>query len=213
MFSSHSILSAPRVRPWLLGHMGRIGFYGLYSAVSLATTGGFVWSYFRIDVGEALYEPIPGARVAAISLMPLVIFLVIGRITTRKGDSDAPLPPTGVYRISRHPGSFALLLWAVLHLGNVTEDRNVIAFATMAAISGAAIVKNEWIRRQVANQGRPSYMDETSIIPFLAILSGHQTLSPRQIGWARPVAALAIYGSILWLHPYVFGVDPLAPFR
>lgn len=193
--------------------MGRIGFYGLYSAASLAATGGFVWSYFRIDVGEALYEPIPGARVAAISLMPLVIFLVIGRITTKSGDDQAPLPPSGIYRISRHPGSFALLLWAVLHLGNVTEARNVVVFVTMAAISGAALAKNEGIRRRVANQGMPSYMDETSIIPFLAIVSGHQTLALSQIGWLRPLAALAIYGSILWLHPYVFGVDPLAPFR
>lgn len=213
LFASHGILSAPKVRPWLLGNMGRLGFYGLYSTVSLAAMGGFIWAYLEEGAGEALYAPVPGARAAAIALMPLVIFLIIGRVTTKAGHADIPLPPVGVYRISRHPGSVAIFLWAMLHLANVVEVRNIIVFVTMTAIAGAALVKNEWLRRRAVTQSHNAYIEETSIVPFLAILRNRQTLMPRETGWLRPVAALVLYGATLWLHPYILGVDPLAPFR
>ena len=213
LFASHGILSAPGVRPWLFSHLGKLLFYATYSLVSLAAAAAFIWAYTDSEPGFALYEPIPGARPAALVLMPLVLLLIVGRITTRAGETEAPLAPTGIYRVCRHPGSFGLLLWALVHLGNAIQGRNVVAFVTMVAIAGAALAKNEWFRRSAAREGRSTYLGETSILPFLAIAKGRQQFVGPEIGWPRTILAIGLYGLILWSHPLILGVDPLAPYR
>jgi uncharacterized membrane protein len=213
MFLSHSVLSAPGIRPWLLGHLGRIPFYGLHSVISLTATAGFVWAYVRFGSGSMLYAPLPGARILALTVMPIALLLIVGRITTRTGDAHAPAAPEGIYRLCRHPGSVGLLLWTLVHLMNLAEDRNVIVFGTMAAICLAALVKNEAVRRAADKRGVPCYMETTSIIPFAAILTGRQRLVVSEIGWPRLGLAILLYGAILWGHPLVLGVDPLAPYR
>lgn len=213
LFASHSVLSAPGIRPWLFGHLGKLLFYAVYSLVSFATAAVFLWAYTATEPGSAVYEPIPGARLAALALMPLALLLIVGRITTRAGETESPSAPAGIYRVCRHPGSFGLLLWALLHLGNATQARNVVAFATMVAISGAALAKNEWLRRAAARKGRPTYLDQTSILPLLAILKGQQKLAGSEIGWSRIILAVGLYGLILWSHPLILGADPLAPYR
>jgi uncharacterized membrane protein len=213
MFATHVILSGRKVRPWLLSHIGRPAFYSLHSTVSLVATGAFIWAYIQAGSGSLMYPPLPGARIAALAVMPFVLLLIIGRITTRTGEANAPNPPIGIYRICRHPGSFGLLLWTIVHLMNVAEDRNVVAFVAMAAIAIAALVKNEVVRRSAQTSSVPAYMVETSILPFAAIIRGRQQLYLSEIGWWRPTLALALYATILWLHPYVIGVDPLAPYR
>jgi len=184
-----------------------------YSLISLGATGAFIWAYLDFGPGSVWYDPIPGARPAALVLMPFILLLIVGRISTKTGDPDSPLAPMGIYRLCRHPGSLGILAWSLLHLANTEQGRNVIAFATMAAISGAAMAKNEWVRRMADRKGVEAHMVQTSIVPMLAIVKGRQKFVPSEIGWTRVAVAAVLYGMILWTHPILLGADPLAPYR
>ncbi len=193
---SHVLPSAPGPRKWLMVRLGHRGFYAAYSLVSLAVLALVVWAY-RAAEGPWLYTPTYEARYLAIGLMPLAVFLLIGRLTTRpRGDL-----PHGIYRITTVPGSLALTLWALLHLFNVGEARTVVIFAGMAVIALIALVKN--------HRQSPPARRRVGIVPFAAVLTGRERLVWHEIGWWRLGLAIATYLVLLAGHPYVIGVDPL----
>jgi uncharacterized membrane protein len=55
-----------------------------------------------------------------------------------------------------------------------------------------------------------AFAAQTSNIPFGAILTGRQKLSLGEIGLWRLALAVAIWAGLLWAHPMLFGVSPLA---
>jgi uncharacterized membrane protein len=129
--------------------------------------------------------------------MPIALFLVIGRLTT-------PVPRGklyGIYQITTAPGSLSVLIWSLLHLLNVGEDRTVVVFAAMAAIAAVATLKNAKLAWRTCPEG--------AVIPLLAVLSGHTQLRCHEIGWVRPLLTGLIYVALIYLHPLVIGPDPL----
>ena len=85
------------------------------------------------------------------------------------------------------------------------DARRVLLFATMAAIAIAALVRNECRRRRDGGQTAP-----VDILPFASVVMRHTSLPWREIGWRRLAATAAVDLAILFAHPYVLGVDPLA---
>jgi uncharacterized membrane protein len=45
-------------------------------------------------------------------------------------------------------------------------------------------------------------------VPFIAIAQGQNRLTWREIGWTRPLIALALFFVFLLLHPLLFGARP-----
>lgn len=211
LFASHAVPSWPGVRPALIARLGRPGFIALHSAGSLLGLGLFVHAYRAAGGGLPLFLPAGWAAPLVVALMPVAFLFIVARVTTPFGEAEAPRPPHGIYRITRFPGSVGLLLWALLHLQATGDGRRVVLFATMAAIALFAIVKNDWVlRRSEAGQ---AYRDETSTLPFAAILQGRQRLVPAEIaaeiGAGRVLGALAVYAAVILAHPWLFGVSPL----
>jgi uncharacterized membrane protein len=206
LIGSHAAMSAPSIRPRLVDSLGRSGFYVVYALVSLLTLGVFIWAYGAAESGPDLYQPLGVGRWIAVFLMPVAVFLVIGRLTTPYGTPTAPRPPYGIYRICRFPGTIGLLLWVVLHLLNLGDARRALFYLAMGAICVVALVKNQRLRRSVAD----SHLESTSIVPFAAILKGRQQFVWREIGWGRVALTLVVYLGFLIGHVYVVGHDPLA---
>ncbi|MBP2300259.1 NnrU family protein [Azospirillum picis] len=208
LFLSHAVPSWPGVRPALIARLGRGGFATLHSAGSLATLALFILAYRAADGGEIVFTPAGWAAPLVVAVMPLVLVLLVARVTTRFGSQDAPNPPCGIYRLTRAPGSLALLLWAMAHLNATGDGRRVLLFATMAAIALFALVKNEVVLRR--SPGGRAYRAETALLPFTApqgLRGGMRGLA--EMGAARLAGGLAAYGAMLLLHPWLFGVDPL----
>lgn len=193
---SHAVPSAPAIRERLIATFGRTGFYAAYSAISLLTLALVVVAYLDAE-WIWLYTPPPGARWLAVLGMPLAVLLVVGRLTTRAGAE-----PAGIYRITAVPGSLGLLLWALLHLPNLGAAHQVLLFGAFAAIALIALVKNV--------RTAPPAFSRIGGVPFFAVVRGRARLEWREIGWWRLAVSLAIYGLLLWLHPRVIGLDPLA---
>ena len=206
MVLSHALLSAPAVRSRMIERLGRPGFIAVYSAISLATFAALVWTYQSADSGPWLFDPPAGGRMAAAAIMPLAVFLVIGRITTPHGEPEAPRAPEGIYRVCRYPGSVGLLIWAGLHLVNLGDARRTLLFAAMALIAVLAFIKNDRLRRRAKREST----EETRILPFSDILAGRRHMPWREIGWWRFALTAVLYGALLLGHPYVLGIAPLA---
>ena len=213
LFASHAVLSAPGVRPTLIARLGRGGFQALHATISTVALAAFIWAYAAFDANRLLYAPLPQAGRAAVILMPLAFFLVVARLSTRSGEADAPLPPQGIYRLTRHPGSIGLLIWAGLHLAATGDLKRVALFATMAAIALFAIVKNEWVLRRSPRAEARAFRLASSALPFGAVLGGRQRVRAAEIGWRIPLLALFAYAAMLWAHPLLFGANPLDWFR
>jgi len=204
VLASHVVLSAPSIRPTLIRRLGRPGFVATYSALSVLTLAAFVWAYRRVPSGPWLFEPAAAGPLFTLILMPLAVFLIVGRLTTLPQQA-----PVGVYRISRYPGSVGVLLWAYLHLVNMGDARRAVLFGVFLLIPLAAILKNELVRRSAVRRGTSGEDEQTRIVPFHAVLSGRDRLAWSEIGWWRVGSSLLVYAALLLLHPVVFGVDPL----
>jgi len=210
LVASHAVPSAPGIRPALIRGLGRRGFFAAYGTLSMVTLAAFVWTYLGAETGDWLYTPPKNGHLLAVLVMPLAVFLIVGRMTTPYGTPEAPNAPVGIYRICRFPGSFGLLIWSSLHLLNMGDARRTVLFATMVAIALIALAKNEWVRRRLARAGGTAYLDETALIPFAAQIIGRRRIVWGEIGWGRIALTLATYVGLLLGHPYAIGVDPLA---
>lgn len=207
---SHAALSAPGVRPWLYGRLGRNAFYVFYAVISTVALAAFVLAFRAADSGPLLFVAAGSARLAAVVLMPFAFVGVVARLTTRAQAGSALLPPAGIYRITRTPGSLALLLWAGLHMLNMGDAKRFTAFAVMALISIVAIVKNEIVLTRSDDPLAEAWRQRTKLTPFLALDRARLTQALGEIGWLRLAGGLVAYAAALALHPLVVGLDPLA---
>ena len=213
LFANHAVLSAPGIRPALIGRLGQAGFQAVHASLSTVALAWFVWAYAAMQDNRLLYSPLPHAGRAAVVLMPLAFLLVVARLMTRPGDRAASAPARGIYRITRYPGSIGLLIWAGLHLAATGDLKRVVLFATMAAIALVAILKNEWVLRRAQGIQARSLYEARSVLPFAALVKSRERLHAAEIGWRIPLLALLAYGAVLLAHPVLFGVDPLDWFR
>ena len=198
VIASHVVPSAPGLRKRLIERLGRAGFYTAYSLTSLLTLGLLIWSYRAAGPREWLYTPSSAARIVALVVMLIATFLVTARLTTRA----PPDRPYGIYRVTAVPGSLGVLLWALVHLLNLGETRALVVFAGLAVMSLVALIKNLAL-------AAPAYRD-VGWLPFATTVRRRGGLIWREIGWWRLGLTLAVYASLLHLHPVVIGRDPLA---
>ena len=47
-------------------------------------------------------------------------------------------------------------------------------------------------------------------MPFAAIAEGRNRFVPDEIGWLTPLIAVVAWAIVLHLHPWLFGVAPVA---
>lgn len=207
---SHAALSAPGVRPWLHARLGRIGFHTAYTAVSTAALAAFVLAFRAADIGPQLFAPAAPARIIAVMLMPLAFIGVVARLSTPARRAAALAPPAGIYRITRAPGSLAIILWAGLHMLNMGDARRFFAFAVMASIAIVAIVKDEIVLARSDDPQAPAWRSGTALVPLTALRRESARRALGEIGWLRVAAGLVAYAAVLALHPYLFGPDPLS---
>ncbi|BCX80453.1 hypothetical protein MIT9_P0026 [Methylomarinovum caldicuralii] len=155
-------------------------------------------------------------RYLAVALMPLAFFFIVAGLTTKnparlgqEGALTEDFQPIGILRITRNPVLWGIALWALLHLLANGDVSSVIFFATflVLAVGGSFDIDRKRLRQFGEHWRR--YMEQTSNLPFQAILQGRQKLVWQEIGWGRIVLALVLYFGFLHGHARLFGVSPL----
>lgn len=209
LYFSHVIPSAPGVRGRLVVLLGAQTFRILYSVVSIAAVVWFVWAYSVSEMSGWVFTPLPGIIWAAVTLIPIAIFLMVARVGTPYGEIAKPAGARGIYRITRFPGSWGVLLWALVHLAATGDIKRVVAFGTFVLIAATALLKNEYVIRREPGAEARHFVEATGFFPLAAIYAGRQRLVGREIGWRIFLVSFLVTGLLLALHPLLFGVNPL----
>jgi uncharacterized membrane protein len=215
----HLLISGTRVRDALTGRIGQGPYMGLFSLASLA---GLAWLIYAFGSARAAadntayWEITPLTRHIQLGLQLLALLLVVPGLTTpnptsvrQEGALDRPDVVRGMLRITRHPFLWGVAIWAFGHLLVNGDRASLVLFGSLfvLALSGTASIDAK--RRRALGAKWDAFAAQTSNLPFGAILTGRQSLKPGEIGWWRIALALAIYGALLFGHPYLFGVRAL----
>ncbi|MGI0490497.1 NnrU family protein [Alkalinema pantanalense CENA528] len=108
---------------------------------------------------------------------------------------------TGIIRISRHPQMVGQVIWCFAHLLWLGTSFMVVTCAGLVAHHLFAVWHGDRRLAQRYGEAFNQVKDRTSVIPFLAILQGHQSLKWQE--FLRP-AYVGVGGFVLlfwWLHP------------
>ncbi len=218
--ASHSVPARPAVRRVLRERLGGRAYMALYSIVSLAV---FVWLIAAAENAPriALWSFEPWQLWVPNIVMPFACLLIAFgfaapdpfSIAGRNGAAFDPARP-GIAGITRHPILWAVALWAGAHMVPNGDLAHVILFGLFAlfGLAGMAMFdvrkRREWGPALWAKRTA-----HTSLLPFAAVLAGRFSGAGLR---ARPIlfiAALALYLSLILLHPHIIGVSPLPDLR
>lgn len=207
-FLSHSLPLRPPLKPWIQARLGSTVFTALYSALSLAVLAWLIGA-----AGRAPFVPLwpwaPWQNHLVLALMLLVCLILalsiarpnpfsFGGARNERFDPNRP----GIVGLMRHPLLLALALWAGAHLVPNGDLAHVILFGTFAVFAGFGGRLVDRRKRREAGDDWLRMREAVSSAP-------HLMTWPTMDTSLRLVAGLALFGGLIWLHPYLFGVNPL----
>lgn len=208
-FITHSLPLRPSVRTWFQARLGRRGFTVAYSLLSL---GALIWLIRA--AGRAPFIPLwdwapwQGHLTLALMLLAfLIMAFAIGRpnpFSFGGARNDAFKPErAGIIRFTRHPLLMALSLWATAHVIPNGDLAHVLLFGVFAgfALSGQHLVDRRRQREMGADWQR------------LWAKVTNRAINALPLSWSAAFLRLAIggalYAGVIWVHPWLFGVNPL----
>jgi uncharacterized membrane protein len=205
----HFAVSGTSLRDALVARLGERVYRALFS---LASLGSLVWmgrAYAHAPTVELWGLWLGFRPVALVLVLVGVLFVVLG--LSSPNPTSVGMQGTlfkgvdavrGITRITRHPFLWGVALWALAHAIVNGDLASLILFGSLLllALAGTASIDAK-LRRRLGEQWR-RFEASTSNVPFAAILSGSHPLGPalREIGFVRPLIAVAAYAVIFWLH-------------
>jgi uncharacterized membrane protein len=105
-------------------------------------------------------------------------------------------------RITRHPFLWGVALWALVHLIVNGDLAGLILFGALLVLALGGTVSIDAKRRRAFGEQWTQFAAVTSCVPFAAIAAGRNRLGAAllEIGIWRPLAALAVYAVVFYLH-------------
>jgi uncharacterized membrane protein len=210
----HFGIAGTRLRDWLVGRIGELPFHAVFSVVSIGAIVFLVWTWRGAPTTPLWYAP-GWLRwmLVAVMLVAFVLFVAsVGRRSpTMVGLPGATVqPPRGIQRITRHPMLWSVALWAAVHVIGNGDTAAIVFFGAflVTALAGMPSIDAKLARRDPALWQALSAA--TSSVPFVAITQGRNRFVPREIGWLTMVIAVVAWAAVLHLHPWLFGVAPVA---
>jgi len=225
---SHFVLAAPRMRANLVKRLGLQQFTILYSAVALVTIVVFVIAYRESPTME-LWPATPTLRLVPAFVMPFAALLVFCGLSQRNPtavmqgfDTAARNPAPGILKVTRHPVLWGIGLWALAHMAANGDIAALIFFGSFAFLALFGTTQIETKRRAREPEGFARFEEVTSNVPLLALLSTKKRnfwknaygIDPLKTVWSeiglwRVAAALALYVTLVVVHPWLTGVSVL----
>lgn len=208
--ATHMGMSSRRLRPVFVDRFGRGGFMGVYSLVALIVFVPLVWVWLdALHSGPALWVLVDHTVVRWVAMV-LAAVGVIGAVSAYFQISPVAFVPgipataLGLTRITRHPLFMFAALWAFAHC-------LLFGFATDLAFFGGFVVfgivgcAHQDARKLAEEPERfGPFMQETSLLPFVAILSGRNKLVLGELPLLGMAVGLVMAIGLYLLHPVMF---------
>ncbi|MFN4008404.1 MAG: NnrU family protein [Pannonibacter sp.] len=207
---AHRVPTFPLVRSALVARFGAVGFTLLYSLLSLLLLAWVIGAAGRAPYIHLWDTSALLAQVAfcLMLLAFLIVCLALGRpnpfsfggLDNHSFDAARP----GIVRLTRHPLLTALALWSFAHLLVNGDLAHAVLFGSFLAFS---LLGMGMINRRNRRRMGPAWHDLDAAVQRAPLSASLQPIAATVL---RVLAALALLGMLLLLHPVLFGVDPLA---
>mmetsp|Transcript_44235 Transcript_44235/g.72005 ORF Transcript_44235/g.72005 Transcript_44235/m.72005 type:complete len:232 (+) Transcript_44235:109-804(+) len=183
---SHLVLSHPPVRRTIIDKIGQGPFLGLYSLVAFGTLLPTSYVYYKYGrtAGPRLWDLSPSPVMTASShILRLLGVMNFGQAFATPspsglGDPNKPVDPSkprGLVRITRH-GLF--MSFALIGVGNLISSGGmlgpVVFWGGFPLFWIIGSLHQDYRQRQTMPK---SYYEQTSLLPFAAIIEGRNSLS------------------------------------
>ncbi|WP_420340102.1 NnrU family protein [Roseibium sp.] len=204
----HSVPLRPPVRGRVEKVTGKAGFTIVYSILSIVLLGWLLLASGRAPYVQLWPWAAWQSRLAMVIMFVACLLLALGfgrpnpfsfgGRNNNRFDAQSP----GLVRYTRHPLLLALGFWGGAHVIANGDLAHFLVFAslTIFAFFGGRIID----RRKKREMGEEWFRLKTEV-------SRQPLLAPRGVTSAvvlRCLAGVALFASLLHLHPYLFGVSP-----
>jgi len=211
VFLGLHVLPSTPLRALTVRLVGESPYLGLFSLASIAGLAWMTYAYKQ----ATFFALWPGLHLLPVVVTPFAFVLlacgVLARNPMLSGQAAAlrhPEAARGILRITRHPVMWAIMLWAGSHLLAIGSLQAAILFGGLFLLAAAGTTLQD--ARKAAQLGDDwlRFAARTSNLPFVAIAQRRNRLSWREIGWLNPAIGLALFGVLLYLHAWLFGMRP-----
>ncbi len=204
---AHSGLAA--LRPWGENLIGPRLYRVLFALVSLPLATVLIIYFFnhRYD-GLQLWSvrTVPGIQ-AAVWILSAISFLFLYPATFNLLEIAAIQKPavhlyeSGIIRITRHPQMVGQIIWCIAHTAWVGSSFMMVTSLGLILHHLFGVWHGD--RRMLARYGDAftAVKTRTSVIPFLAILQGRQTLKLMEFLKPAYLGVAIFIGILWWIHP------------
>ena len=209
----HFGVSGTALRGRLVKLIGEKAFRGLFALASIAgliwliraySTAPYMQTWGRLIVLDPLAPPL---------MLVAAVFVVVGVSTPSPTTAGMESQLTrgvevrGITRITRHPFLWGVALWAFVHFVINGDVAAALVFGSLLLLAVAGTSSIDAKRRDAYGERWEHFSRETSNVPFAAILQRRNHLVPalREIGFVRPLIALAVFAALFLLHGRLFG--------
>lgn len=209
---THSGLAA--LRPWAETKIGARLYRVIFALVSIPFATILIIYFFnhRYD-GLQLWQVqgIPGIK-PCVWVLSAISFLFLYPATFNLLEIAAIQKPqvylfeTGIIRITRHPQMVGQVIWCVAHTLWLGTTFTLVTSLGLIAHHLFAVVHGD--RRLAKRYGEAfaKVKARTSVIPFLAIIDGRQTLKIQEFLRPAYVGVAAFIMLLWWGHPWLMQV-------
>lgn len=213
---THLGISGTGLRGQLVSRIGEQAYLGVYSVITLASMGYFIWLYGELPRLDYLWFPDPMLYWVPKILMVVACVLLVGGFMVKnptsvgqEGALDSPesvaAAATGVNRITRHPFQWSVILWAASHLVANGDTVSVVFFTAFILLSGIGSLSLDAKKQATLGDAFTPFAALTSNLPFGAILAGRNKLVLSEL--LLPLAVgIVLYLGFYFGHEWLSGV-------
>lgn len=209
---AHSGLAA--LRPWGESKMGARLYRIIFALVSIPSAVVLIIFFFnhRYD-GLMLWQwqGIPGMK-TVVWVLSALSFLFLYPATFNLLEVAAISKPqvhlyeTGIIRISRHPQMVGQIIWCFAHALWIGTTFMLVTCFGLIAHHLFAVWHGDYRLEKRYGDSFVKVKERTSIIPFVAILDGRQTLQWQEFVRPAYLGVAAFVGLFWWGHPWLMQV-------
>jgi uncharacterized membrane protein len=210
----HFGIAGTRLRDAIVAHIGEQPFRGLFSLLAILAIVFLIKAWAGASTTPLWYAP-DWLRWVLVAVMLVAIVLFVASVSQRNptivgGEAPEARQPTGIQRVTRHPMLWSFALWAAVHVIGAGDTAAILFFGTflVTALVGMPSIDAKLARRDPSKWQTLSAA--TSIVPFAAVVQGRNRFVPGEISWLTAAIGVVTWAVVLWLHPWLFGVAPVA---
>ena len=206
---AHSGLAA--LRPWGESKIGARLYRVLFALVSIPFATVLIIYFFnhRYD-GVQLWQvqTVPGVQ-SVVWILSFISFIFLYPATFNLLEIAAVQKPqvhlyeTGIIRVSRHPQMIGQVIWCIAHTLWLGTTFTVVTSIGLIGHHLFAVWHGDRRLTQKYGDAFLKVKERTSVIPFLAVLDGRQSLKWKEFVRPAYVGVFAFTMFFWWAHPWL----------